>query len=51
MRWVAIGCVGLLLFCCCVTVAGAVIIDQACMWDNLPIISNLLNAFQIYATC
>src|SRR5690606_22290997 len=25
VRWIAIGCVGLLLFCCCATVASAVI--------------------------
>src|SRR5690606_30485145 len=28
MRWIAIGCAGLLLFCCCATVASTVIIDQ-----------------------
>ena len=51
MRWVAIGCVGLLLFCCCVTVAGVYLIDQACAWDNIPILSSLLNTLGIYSTC
>ena len=51
MRWVAIGCVGILLFCCCATVAGAVIIDQACLWDQIPVLSNILNAVGFYGTC
>jgi hypothetical protein len=51
MRWIAIGCVGLLLFCCCATVASAVIIDQACLWDQIPVLSNLLNLLGLYATC
>jgi hypothetical protein len=51
MRWVAIGCVGILLFCCCATVAGAVIVDQACLWDQLPILSDVLNLFGFFSTC
>jgi predicted component of type VI protein secretion system len=51
MRWILIGCVGLLLFCCCATIASAVIIDQACLWDQIPVLSNLLNLLGLYATC
>ena len=51
MRWFVIGCVGLLLFCCCATIASAVIIDQACLWDQIPVLSNLLNLLGLYATC
>jgi predicted component of type VI protein secretion system len=51
MRWLAIGCVGILLFCCCATVAGAVIIDQACLWDQIPLLSDLLNLLGFYSTC
>jgi predicted component of type VI protein secretion system len=51
MRWVAIGCVGLLLFCCCATIASTVIIDQACLWDQIPLLSDLLNLLGFYATC
>jgi hypothetical protein len=51
MRWVAIGCVGILLFCCCATIAGAVIIDQACLWDQIPVVSDILNAVGFYGTC
>ncbi len=51
MRWLAIGCVGLLLFCCCATVASTVIIDQACLWDQIPLLSDLLNLLGFYSTC
>lgn len=36
-RWVVIGCAGLLLFCCCASVIGIVIIDTARLWCELPI--------------
>ncbi len=51
MRWVLIGCVGLSLFCCCATVVGLVIIDQACLWDQIPILSTVLNAVNFYSSC
>lgn len=51
MRWVLIGCVGLALFCCCATVVGVVIVDQACLWDQIPILSSILNAFGYYSAC
>lgn len=51
MRWVAIGCVGILLFCCCATIASAVIIDQMCLWDQIPVLSSVLNALGFYGTC
>jgi predicted component of type VI protein secretion system len=51
MRWVLIGCVGLSLFCCCATVAGLVIIDQACLWDQIPILNSMLRAFGWVSTC
>ncbi len=51
MRWVLIGCIGLSLFCCCATVAGLVIIDQACLWDQIPILNTVLRAFGWVSTC
>lgn len=51
LRWVLIGCVALLLFCCCATTVGLVIIDQACLWDQIPILSNILNALGFYSAC
>ena len=50
MRWVLIGCVGLSLFCCCATVAGLVIIDQACLWDQIPVLNSILRAFNLNVT-
>jgi pSer/pThr/pTyr-binding forkhead associated (FHA) protein len=51
MRWVLIGCIGLGLFCCCATVVGVVIVDQACLWDQIPILSSILNAVGYFAAC
>jgi hypothetical protein len=41
-RWVILGCGGLLLFCCCATVFGFVIIDQADLWCDIPIFSDII---------
>jgi pSer/pThr/pTyr-binding forkhead associated (FHA) protein len=41
MRWVAIGCAGLSVFCCCTSVVGLVIIDTLNLWYDLPIIRDL----------
>ncbi len=51
LRIVLIGCVSLSVFCCCATVAALVIIDQNCLWDQIPVLSDVLNAFGFYATC
>jgi hypothetical protein len=51
MRWVLIGCVALLLFCCCATTVGLVIVDQACLWDQIPILSNILNGLGFFSAC
>lgn len=50
-RWILIGCAGLSLFCCCSTVLGLVFIDQACLWDRLPIIYDVLRALGYTAVC
>lgn len=50
-RWILIGCAGLALFCCCSTVLGLVFIDQACLWDRLPIIYDVLRALGYTAVC
>ncbi|NWF68714.1 MAG: FHA domain-containing protein [Chloroflexi bacterium] len=51
MRWIVIGCIGLLLFCCCSIVVGLWIIDSACLWNNLPIIPQILEALGYYIAC
>ena len=50
-RWILIGCTGLSLFCCCSSVLGLVFIDQACLWDRLPIIYPILSALGYTAVC
>lgn len=50
-RWILIGCIGLALFCCCATVLGLVFVDQACLWDRLPIVYDVLRALGYTAVC
>ncbi len=51
MRWVLIGCAAIGLFCCCGTVLSLVLIDQMCLWDQLPILSDVLAALGYTTTC
>ncbi|MBC7815200.1 MAG: FHA domain-containing protein, partial [Burkholderiales bacterium] len=51
MRWVLIGCAALSLFCCCGTVVGLVIVDQACLWDKVPVLSQVIAALGYSLTC
>jgi hypothetical protein len=41
-RWIVIGCAGMLLFCCCSTVFGLFIIDQAELWCDIPLFSDVV---------
>ncbi|PJF21555.1 MAG: hypothetical protein CUN56_10490 [Phototrophicales bacterium] len=41
-RWILIGCAGLLLFCCCATVLGLVIIDLGNLWCKIPIFKDII---------
>jgi hypothetical protein len=50
-RWIIIGCVGLSLFCCCSSVIGMVAVDQLCLWENIPILYDVLRALGYVATC
>ncbi|MCC6615449.1 MAG: FHA domain-containing protein [Anaerolineae bacterium] len=43
-RLVLIGCAVLSLICCCGTIGGAVLVDQLCLWDRIPIVWNILSA-------
>jgi hypothetical protein len=43
-RLILIGCVGLSLFCCCGTLAGAFLVDQFCWWDRIPVVYQLIQA-------
>ncbi len=44
LRFVLIGCGALFLFCCCATLVSAFIIDQNCLWDEVPLLSNVLES-------
>jgi hypothetical protein len=50
-RWFLIGCVGLSLFCCCSSLVGAVLVDQLCLWDKLPIVYDIIQAFGRTMVC
>ncbi|MBE0691055.1 MAG: FHA domain-containing protein [Anaerolineae bacterium] len=43
-RLILIGCGVLSLLCCCGTIGGAVLVDQLCLWDRIPIVWNILSA-------
>ncbi len=51
MRWVVIGCAAIALFCCCGTVVGLFLVDSMCLWDKLPLISDVLAALGYTTTC
>jgi len=51
LRWLGIGCGALLLLCCCLSVALVVLIDQACLWNQVPLLSEALDALGFYMTC
>lgn len=51
MRIAAIGCTALAVFCCCGSLAGAVIVDQLCLYQSLPIIYDIIRALGYVAVC
>jgi len=50
-QWILIGCLGLLLLCCCFTVVAAVAIDSLCLYESIPILNNILDALAIPVNC
>lgn len=50
-RWVLIGCGGLALFCCCSTVLGLVAVDTLCLWDRIPLLSDIMGALGYAVVC
>jgi hypothetical protein len=50
-RLILIGCAGLSLFCCCSTILGAVLIDQLCLWNRIPLLYDVLRAFGWAQVC
>jgi pSer/pThr/pTyr-binding forkhead associated (FHA) protein len=50
-RWIIIGCAALLLLCCCGVAAGLFLVDALCLWNKLPIISDIIRALGWAVTC
>ncbi len=50
-RWIVIGCAGLGLFCCCATSLGLILVDANCLWDRIPIVWQILQAFGVRLAC
>ncbi|MDQ7033764.1 MAG: FHA domain-containing protein [Anaerolineae bacterium] len=50
-QWFLIGCLGLLLLCCCLTVVLAVGVDTFCLYEDVPGLTNILNAIGRVPTC
>jgi predicted component of type VI protein secretion system len=50
-RWILIGCVGASFLCCCGTIFSAFLIDQACLWDRIPVIYDVIQAFGYTMVC
>lgn len=44
MQWVLIGCLGLLLLCCCMTVVLAVAVDTFCLYTSIPGLTDIIRA-------
>ena len=51
VRIAAIGCTALAVFCCCGSLMGAVIVDQLCLYQQLPIIYDIIRALGYVAVC
>lgn len=45
------GCLGLMVFCCCITIFGAVLVDLLCLYESVPLLSNVLEALGFVPTC
>lgn len=51
MQWLLIGCLGLILLCCCLTVVAAVAIDVLCLYESIPVLNDILQALAIPVNC
>jgi hypothetical protein len=43
-RLILIGCGALALVCCCGSILGAVLVDQMCLWNRIPIVWDIISA-------
>lgn len=50
-QWLLIGCLSLLLLCCCMSVVMAVAVDTFCLYENIPLLIDVLQAFGFAPQC
>jgi predicted component of type VI protein secretion system len=50
-RWILIGCAAISIFCCCGTVVSLWLVDTLCLWDKLPVVSNVISALGYVSNC
>ncbi len=50
-RWIIIGCLGVAILCCCMTIIAAVLVDQLCLYDRIPLLPDLLSAIGFPPSC
>jgi hypothetical protein len=46
-RWVLFGCLGLVFFCCCISVISLVIIDTFVLYCDIPVLRDVLQALDM----
>jgi hypothetical protein len=46
-QWLLIGCLSLILLCCCMTVVVAAVVDSFCLYDDIPILLDIINSLGI----
>ncbi|MGB1285756.1 MAG: FHA domain-containing protein [Aggregatilineales bacterium] len=50
-RMFLFGCLGLMVFCCCCTVGSVVLVDSLCLYENLPLLPDVLEALGVPVGC
>ncbi len=50
MRLLLFGCLGLMLFCCCITITAVVLVDTFDLYCSIPVVNNILEALGL-KTC
>lgn len=51
LQWFAIGCLVIIFLCCCITVLGAVAVDNYCLYDSVPFLTDFLEAVSYPPNC
>jgi hypothetical protein len=45
--WILFGCLGLVVFCCCISVISIVVIDYLVLYCDIPILRDVLEALNM----